>query len=214
MTFEIETVKSVRLSNVNPRMEKHGPDSVPAVDMNFIFETTNDVLAYFDGFLLTALYTARTEAQSDQGEFDGLEPVSQLPNLRFPKMAPIKWDWRGAGYTLELDYGLGGNRNIVLDTCEVCKFVIDCKEGGTVELKFQVQVTAGLTEQIIGKLSMLIGQEVGITLRAPQTLGGQYSEVLDKFGEPLFPGYTPDVPLTAEDVFISTATAGELASVH
>lgn len=212
MTFEIETVKSVRLSNVNPRMEKHGPDSVPAVDMNFIFDTTNDVLTCFDGFLMTALYTVRTEAQqSDQGEIDGLEPVSQLPNLRFPKMAPIKWDWRGAGYTLEIDYGLGGDRNIVLDTCDVCKFVIDCKEGGTVELKFQVQVTAGLTEQIIGKLSMLIGQEVGITLRAPQTMDARSAQVFD---EPLFPGYTPDVPLSAEDVFISTATAGELASVH
>jgi hypothetical protein len=183
--------------------------------MNFIMDAPNDVLSYFDGGLLNALFTVRTEAQSaDQGEIDGLEPVSHLPNLRFPKMAPIKWDWRGAGYTLELDYGLGSGRNIVLDACEVGKFVIDAKEGGTVELKFQVQVTTGLTEQIIGKLSMMIGQEVGITLRAPTTLDDQYSEVLDKFGGPLFPDYVPDAPLTAEDVFINTATEGELAAVH
>ncbi len=33
-------------------------------------------------------------------------------------------------------------------------------------------------------------------------------------GEPLFPVYAPDAPLTAEDVFIGTATADELAAVH
>jgi len=211
MPFQIEQFTSVRLSNVNPRIEKHGPESVPAVDLNFIMDAPNDVLSYFDGGLLNALFTVRTEAQSDaQTEIDGLAPVSHLPNLRFPKMSPIKWDWQGAGYTLEIDYGLGGNRNMVLETCDVCKFVIDCKEGGTVELKFQVQVTAGLTEQIIGKLSMLIGQEVGVTLLSPKTI----EQAGAVFYDPLFPGYVPDVPLTAEDVFIGTATAGELASVH
>ncbi len=125
-------------------------------------------------------------------------------------MSPIKWDWQGAGYTLEIDYGLGRGRNIVLETCNVSKFVIDAKEGGTVELKFQVQLTTGLTEQIIGKLSMLIGQEVGVTLLAPKTL----EQAGAVFYDPLFPGYVPDVPLTAEDVFIGTATADELASVH
>lgn len=210
MSFEIESLTSVRLSNVNPRMEKHGPESVPAVDMNFILDAPNDVLSYFDGGLLAALYTKHLEASDEQEEIDGLEPVSHLPNLRFLKMAPIKWDWRGSGYTLELDYGLGSGRNIVLDTCEVCKFVIDCKEGGTVELKFQVQVTVGLTEQIIGKLSMMIGQEVGITLRAPTTADQAGAD----FDDPLFPDYVADAPLTAEDVFISTAIEGELAAVH
>lgn len=214
MTFEIETHTTVRLSNINPRMEKHGPESVPAVDMNFVMDAPNDVLSYFDGGLLGALYTARTEAQPKQEEIDGLESVSNLPNLRFPKMAPIKWDCRGAGYTLDIDYGLGAAAgcNIQLDACEVGKFVIDCKEGGTVELKFQVQVSTGLTERIIGKLSMMIGQNISIMLLAPKTMDAQSQAVFD--GEPLFPGYVPDAPLSAEDVFIGTATEDELAAVH
>jgi len=209
MTFEIEEFTNVRLSNVNPRMEKHGPESVPAVDMNFIMDAPNDVLSYFDGGLLNALYTVKTEAQTGQKEIDGIEPISHLPNLRFPKMAPIKWDWRGAGYTIELDYGLGSGSNIQLDQCEVGKFQIDPKEGGTVELKFQVQAVAGLTEQIIGKLSMMIGQEVSIALIAPKVIDSDSASVMD---EPLFPDYVPDAPLTAEDVFINTATADELAA--
>ncbi len=63
MSFEIEQFTSVRLSNVNPRIEKHGPESVPAVDLNFIMNAPNDVLSYFDGGLLNALFTVRTEAQ-------------------------------------------------------------------------------------------------------------------------------------------------------
>ncbi len=211
MPFEIESMTTLRLTNVNSRMEKHGPDPVPAVDMNFVMDAPNDVLSYFDGGLLNALYTVKTEAQPEQGEIDGLEPVSNLPNLRFPKMAPINWDWRGAGYTIELDYGLGSGSNIVLDACEVGKFKIAPKEGGTVELKFQVQVSTGLTERIIGKLSMMIGQEVDITLVAPTTMDAQSAAT---FAEPLFPDYKKDAPLTAEDVFIGTATADELAAVH
>ena len=211
MSFEIEEFTTVRLSNVNPRMEKHGPESVPAVDMNFIMDAPNDVLSYFDGGLLNALYTVKTEEQAGQEEIDGLDPVSHLPNLRFPKMAPIKWDWRGAGYSIEIDYGIGHGKGVMLDGCEVGKFVIDPKEGGTVEIKFQVQAVAGLTEHILGKLSLMIGSEVSIVLTAPKAMDAQSAKV---FNEPLFPDYAPDAPLTAEDVFIGTATVDELAAVH
>lgn len=201
MTFEIETLSQVRLTNINPRMEKHGAEDVPAVDINFVLDAPNDVLSYFDGALLSALYTSHEPTEPVQGELESVEPVSHLPNLRFPKMAPIKWDWKGSGYTLVVDYGLGAKHNLELESVEVGKFVIDCKEGGTVELKFQCQCVAGLTERIIGKLALMIGQEVSIELRAPESVGEPAGD--DK---PLFPDYTPDAPLTAEDVFIAGAT--------
>jgi len=211
MPFEIESYTSLRLSNINPRMEKHGPESVPAADINFVLDAPNDILSFFDGALLSALYTQRTEATPAQETLDGVEPVTHLPNLRFPKMSPIKWDWRGAGYTLSIDYGLGHGKGVELEGCEVGKFVIDPKEGGTVELKFQVQAVTGLTEQILGKLSLLIGQEVEITLLAPTTV----EQAGATFDEPLFPSYVPDEPLTAEDVFIGTLNDADiLAPVH
>jgi hypothetical protein len=206
MPFEIEEYKSLRLTNVNPRMEKHGPESVPAVGINFVLDAPNDVLSYFDGGLLSALYMDRTEATPDQETLEGIAPITHLPNLRFPKMSPIKWDWRGCGYTLSIDYGLGHGKGVELEGCEVGKIVIYPKEGGTVELKFQVQAVAGLTEKILGKLSLLIGQEVSIILLAPTTV-----EQTGATFEPLFPTHTPDVPLTAEDVFIASA---ETAAVH
>ena len=117
-------------------------------------------------------------------------------------MAPIKWDWKGSGYTLVVDYGLGAKSNLELENVEVGKFIIDCKEGGTVELKFQCQCVAGLTERIIGKLALMIGQEISIELLAPESV-----EVVGAPQDPLFPGYKPDAPLTATDVFIANATA-------
>ena len=201
MTFEIETLTTVRLTNINPRMEKHGVEDVPAVDINFVMDAPNDVLSYFDGALLNALYTAHEEPESGQDEIDGIEPVSHFPNLRFPKMAPIKWDQKSPGYTLVIDYGLGTKSNLELENVEVGKFTICPKEGGTVELKFQCQCVAGLTERIIGKLALMIGQEVSIELHAPDAQDAASEE------KPLFPDYKPDAPLTATDVFIAGAVA-------
>lgn len=180
--FEIETPTQLRLTNINPRMEKHGAEDVPAVDINFILDAPNDVLSYFDGALLNALYTVHEDTAA-QEEIDGIDPVSHLPNLRFPKMAPIKWDWKGSGYTLVVDYGLGAKSNLELENVEVGKVLIDCKEGGTVELKFQCQCVAGLTERIIGKLALMIGQEVSIELHAPESVDDPA-----KPDQPLFQG--------------------------
>lgn len=197
--FQIEEFTEVRLTNINPRMEKHGVEDVPAVDINFVMDAPNDVLSYFDGALLNALYTAHEDPNA-QEEIDGIEPVSHLPNLRFPKMAPIKWDQKSPGYTLVIDYGLGAKSNLELENVEVGKFTICPKEGGTVELKFQCQCVAGLTERIIGKLALMIGQEVSIELHAPESM-----EAASNVNDPLFPDYKPDAPLTATDVFIAGA---------
>ena len=94
-----------------------------------------------------------------------------LPNLRFPKLGlPLKWDDSGKGYFLEIDYGLGPDEsNIELDLCTVGEFRITPKEGGTVEIKYRVQVSGSpLTEKVCGKLASLIQQEVKIMLTPPK----------------------------------------------
>lgn len=206
MPFEIEQYSPVKFSNMNTRAEKHGTESVTAVDLTFTMDKPNDVLSYFHGDLLSSMYTVHEKPADDQAELDGVEAVSHFPNLRFPKMAPIKWDWKGAGYTLSIDYGLGADRALELEGLEVGKFVLDLKEGGTVEIKFQVQCNSGLTEQIIGKLAMMIGQEISIELHAPTTV----EQTGAKF-DPLFPDYKPDAPLTATDVFLNGVAGTDAA---
>lgn len=168
MKFAIEDFAAVKLNSANFRSQLHGEEHVPAVDLSFTMDAPNTVLSYFDGFLLSALYYC-SAASSGQKVIDGVDQV--LPNLRFPKLGlPLKWEDSGKGYYLEIDYGLGPDEsNIELDLCTVGEFRLSPKEGGTVEIKFRVQVSGSpLTEKVCGKLASLIQQEVKVRLLAPQ----------------------------------------------
>lgn len=205
MTFALSQFTTVKLTNVNPRIEKHGTESVPAADLNFMLTAANAILDQFDRSLCEVLYAEPTTEQTEQQELDGVEAVSALTVLRFPKINPIKWDSKHAGYALAIDYGLGGDSALEIDGCEVGKFVLDLKEGGTVEMKFQVQCNSGLTEKIMGKLALMIGQEVQIMLTAAEPAQVQQTKENPLPGQP-----EPDAPLTAEDIFIS----GGAPAVH
>lgn len=186
MKFAIEEFATAKLNSANFRSELHGEEHVPAVDLGFTQDVPNTILSYFDGFLLSALYYC-SAASSGQKVIDGVDQV--LPNLRFPKMVtPIKWNDSGKGYYLEVDYGLGPDEsNIELDLCTVGGFQITPKEGGTVELKFRVQVSGSpLTEKVCGKLASLIQQEVKIKLLPPEA--------------PQAEEETPPPPTSKEDV--------------
>lgn len=211
MTFELIEFTAVKMTNLNTRIEKHGTESIPAVDLTFVMDVHNLVLDQFHKDLLTSIYTRKEQSPDVQDRIEGLEEISNLPNLRFPYMAPIKWDWTGSGYDFEVDYGLGDARALALETVNVGKIVIDPKEGGTVEIKFQVQCQSGLTEAIIGKLAMMNGQEVKIALRAPTTIE-QTGAIFDD--APLFPDHKPDAPLTATDVFLNGVGSDAAEAVH
>jgi hypothetical protein len=204
MAFELPDFQTVKLTNVNPRIEKHGTESVPAADLNFTLTAANSILEQFDVDLLLALYgEPDADEPADQEELEGVDPVSLFTVLRFPKINPIKWDSKHAGYALSIDYGLGGESCLEIEGCEVGKFVLDCMEGGTVEIKFQVQCSSGLTEKIMGKLSLMIGQEVSIMLTAPEA-----APVQEVMQNPLPGDTTPDKPLTATDIFVAGAAPG------
>jgi hypothetical protein len=89
-----------------------------------------------------------------------------LTALRYPKMSPFKWDWEGAGYSAEIDYGLGGDSNIKLDELKVDNFVFEPMNGGSVGITFRI--TAHPESEDIGKLSEFIQREIELTLTAPE----------------------------------------------
>lgn len=171
MAFELEDFTPVKIANVNPRSEKHGPDELhPAVDLSITLDAPNTILSTFDGALLSSLYTKHEGAGhgGEQQSLDGVEELSAFPNLRFPAMGGLKWAKDLVGYTLVIQHGLGGASDITLLDCKVNNFKIDPKEGGTVELKFRVQCSTSLDERTLGKLSLLIQNEVPIMLTAPE----------------------------------------------
>ena len=211
MAFEIEEFTNAKLTNVNVRSEKHGPDQLnPATDLFFKIDAPNSILSQFDGHLLSAIYHRSAAAAGDgaQQALDGIEQVSDLPNLRFPSMRPIEWGWDLDGYTLTIGHGLGGASDIPLTDCKVDRFKLTPREGGTVEVKFRVRCSNHLTEKAMGKLALLVQNEVPIMLTAPEVAGEQ--QPLDN----PFPVQGQDEPptdpnhpvnQTPEDAFAATA---------
>jgi len=161
----------MHLGNVNTRKELHGEDHVQAVDLSFKCDFPNTIL---DEILAPGLREALYyNAAAQEGQMDIAEVDSTLPNLRFPKLNGQRFVFGGkdklTGYVLCMEYGLGDNiSNIELELCKIGGRVVETKEGGTVTVHFRVSNASDrLDKDTCGKLVLLGGDEVTMTLRAP-----------------------------------------------
>jgi hypothetical protein len=111
--------------------------------------------------LTEALYKA--EDQPDLA--DQAEGTNSLRKLRYPSMKPFKWDFQGTGYTMEIDYGMGGESNILLGDLTVDKFALEPQNGGSVLVSWRV--IAHPSDADIGKLYNMIGRDVDVILTPP-----------------------------------------------
>ena len=158
--FKLEN-HTAKLSNLNLRAELHGEETKVAVDLKFDMKLSNDVLSYFDPSLKSSLYAAPSEAM--QGEL--IAEAGYLPTLKFPKMSPIKWDWKGAGYEAIVNYGVSGKDDVRMIHVDVDSFKFDCQDGGTVALSFRAIAHPSSDE--IGRLSELVQREITLSLYPP-----------------------------------------------
>lgn len=177
--FEIVTAQPVKLANYNPRSEKHGKQRKPAADLMIEAGMSAAVLDLLQPGLRESLYKA-AEDQADLVEPDR----NALTARRFQKMSPFSWGWEGKGYTMTIDYGLGGESNIELDDCTVKNIRIEPQEGGSVLFKFQV--IAHPDEHDSGILTHRIQQEITVTLNAPpaKTVGELFGDEPQQQPEP------------------------------
>lgn len=173
--FQLENT-TAKLSNVNLRAELHGEETKVAVDLKFEVKLGNDVLAYFDPSLKSSLYAKPSEEM--QGDL--IDDPAFLPKLKFPKMSPIKWDWKAAGYETVVNYGVSGKDDIRLIQNDLDSFRIDCQEGGTVAMSFRV--IAHPTSDEIGRLSELVQREITLSLYPPSA-EDQFQADLAAMGE-------------------------------
>jgi len=155
------TGQQAKLSSINPRAEIHGEDRKPACDLKFEVACSSDVLLHFNSELRQFVFKAQEDPDLVEQSGD-----DKLTALRFPRLAPLKWDWDGSGYTLSIDYGLGGKSDIVLYDCKVDGIKLEPKNGGTVQMSFRVIAHPEAAE--MGRLCELIQQNVDITLAPPE----------------------------------------------
>lgn len=155
------TTQQVKLASVNPRAEMHGEERKAAFDLHINAACSSDILTQFSSELRGMLY--KKPDDPDLAEQADPDAVTQP---RFPKMAPIKWDWEGTGYRVTVGYGIGGSSDIVLHDCKIDKFVFDPQNGGTVQTSFRI--IAHPDSEDVGLLCDRIQQDIEITIEPPE----------------------------------------------
>lgn len=168
--FELEVPTKAKQTDLEVLSQKNRPpDSNPGVVLSFMAERPNSALTELDGRLRSMLYckNANSEA-SPQKSLDGVEPVSDLPNLTpiGEHMGRFHWAYKQTGCTLTYDYGAGGASNIVLHDVVVESLQVTCKEGGTTTWQWKCEV-ADVDVQIFGKLATFKNREVSLLLAGP-----------------------------------------------
>lgn len=205
--------RDVTLRNVQTRMEKHGEQDVPAIDLAIGLKASNSYLDMIHPDLRAALFKPVTETEGELSL-----PVDDLPSKRFARLAmPVKFDIEQIGMTLKVAYGATGKADMVLGAIKLSKLrVADVIEGGSVELQFNLSTT-DVSEKVIGKLSLLQGHEISITLVSPEVAEtpADKQAAARKEAESLFsePGSVQKVTegdaLTPEAALLSTEPAAE-----
>ena len=163
--FELKEA-TVKLANLNLRAEIHGDETVLAADLKIELKGGNDILNILEPGLMEALYRAKEEADSGQGDMLAGQP-GYMPVIRFPLLGqPVKWEKEFAGYTFRMHYGIDDTSDIILRTCSVDNFKFDCQDGGTVVTTFRV-IAHPDSDHEIGLLGKNIQQQITLSLTPP-----------------------------------------------
>jgi hypothetical protein len=144
-------------------------DTRVACDLKFSIKASNLILSTLHPTLRAMLYKkAEDEPKAPkQATLENVEPISDLPALRFPLMSGFKYDLELDDYVLTFDKGLGGAKSDVeIDECKVNNFTVECQEGGTVVLSIRVQCYP--SKKQISELASLIKHDVWILLDAAE----------------------------------------------
>lgn len=159
--FQLTTPTEVKLCSMTPRTEKHGDDDVSAVSLGLRITAPNTLLDIVQPGLRDALY----KAVEGQDQLPGVEPATPL--LRARGIESVKLTACFDGWTLAIDRGIDESDPIKLGGSKIDKFVVDPKEGGSVELTFRVG-SSDIDEAEAGWLFGHLGQQIVVTIAAPE----------------------------------------------
>jgi len=176
-TFLLAEGTRIRITSHNVRSETHGDENVPSADIGIQLNGHNNMLAMFDAGLKAALYEKAKTTPSDAAQGELSLPVSDLPHVRFPDLAPLhhKRDLQGYMLTLSID-----DAPVVLHDCKVNKFSFECVEGGSLIVRFRVQCT-GVDGDTYGKLAVAYtkGTDIECELVPPAGVAKKQATVFD-----------------------------------
>lgn len=199
--FQLLTPTAAKLHSFTPRIEKHGEENVPAVSLGLTITGPNTLLDLLQPGLREAVY----KAAEGQEALPGVEAPTPLMRSRAMERIKLKLP-EMEGWQLVIEHGIDDDSAIDLHGCKVDAFAVEPFEGGSVELRFRVG-TNDVDETYMGHLAMKLGQEVSITLHAPQPKPAAIDGSTEAFERD-----HPDAGKTAADLF--EAAHGEAEGVE
>lgn len=162
LSFELDKHEA-SIANVNQRIQRHGEERRLAADIKFSLSAGNSVLDAFDPHLRQDLF--RAPGQGEQQELPGTG--NGLTEVKHPALEPIRVSHEWTGYELQIGGMLEAVEPIVLVDVKLKRFVIEPKEGGSVEMTFTASAEVEPSE--LAELSeALIREDVLVTLIAPK----------------------------------------------
>ena len=167
MTFEILNKVDMLIRSVGVIGENHGNDIKPAINLSIECSVTNTWLDNLAKGLLKALYVKAKPGE--QGQLDGVEPVSELPTVRFQAIKQFNWHEEYTGRTLVLDNGISDGAAIIMNDAKVKAISLELKEGSVV-VRFQVYRSA-LDEKERGRITSLIQSKHQGRVLSPEPSG-------------------------------------------
>ena len=183
MPFELTTKTPATLATMTPRLEKHGDKDIPAVSLGLRIKAPNTLLDVLAPGLMAMLYkpVEKPADEPEQGELPEVEAATSMPLLRTRVIETLHLRGELNGWKLGIDYGIDDDSAIHLDACKCDKFrVLELLEGGSIELAFRIG-TSDVDEESMGRLTMLLGSEIMVTLIAPVRGGPVIDGTTDAF---------------------------------
>lgn len=159
--FQINEMTEVRLATFTKREETHGDEKVPAVSIAVELTGANTLLDSIDAEIRLALY----KPVDDQDQLPGVEVAT--PVLRCNSFDKHTLTAAHEGWTLCVDDGIDDTTPMTFGGCKVDRLQVEAKQGGSVVLRFRIG-TSDLDADRLGKLGMLHGHSMWITLKAPE----------------------------------------------
>lgn len=165
--FAIEEWAKARLDDIEVLSQKNRqPDEAPGVKLHLEMTVSNHMLSSIDGRLKGWLFERNeaaapkvTKGKDNQtGTLDGVEPVSDLPNLTNvgKHVKTLKWAEVVSGLLARVRFATS---ELELDDAACGPFVIKAKEGGSCVLKFPLEAP-NASEKVFAKLAKYKSREI------------------------------------------------------
>ena len=147
------TKQAAKISHLNLREEKHGEETVLALDIKISFDMQNAYLEDLKPGLKASFYGAAEGATADMLD------RGHLPRLLHPEIGEIKF----AAQMLKCPVTIFYEKKKVDILGDVNNFKLHCKDGGTVSTSLRVQILPSPEEA--GVLAGLLGLDVKVTIQ-------------------------------------------------